>query len=129
MQKDGSVQPNGHTYVAILKAYSDLKDMKKGSKIHTKMATTGLLENDIFVGNALVDMYGKNGCLAQAHNVFDMLQVRDVVTWNALAVGYSQDGHNKEALDCLEQMQVQGINLDAITYLCIFKVCSKFVAT
>eukprot|EP00250_Pteridium_aquilinum_P018307 c24031_g5_i2 orf=344-967(+) len=56
MLKDDSVQPNGYTYVAVLKACSELKDMKRGSEVHTKMATTGVLEKDLFVGNTLVDM-------------------------------------------------------------------------
>ena len=63
----------------------------------------------------------EDGCLA----VFDRLPVRDVVTWNVLAAGYSQDGLSQAALDYSEQMQVQGINPDAISYLCIFKVCGN----
>ncbi|KAI5079221.1 hypothetical protein GOP47_0006892 [Adiantum capillus-veneris] len=122
---DGTVQPTGYTYVAVLKACSELKDVKRGSEIHKVVASTGLLVNDLYVGNAVVDMYAKSGCLAQAQGVFDALPVRDVVTWNVLASGYYQSGQNGEALSCLEQMEVQGISADAISYVSKLKACAN----
>ena len=41
--------------------------------------------------------------------------------------GYAQ-GHAKQALDCFEEMQREGILPNAVTYLCILKACATIGA-
>ncbi|EFJ10783.1 hypothetical protein SELMODRAFT_45004, partial [Selaginella moellendorffii] len=41
---------------------------------------------------ALVDMYSKCGCMAEARQVFDSIHRRDVVSWNAIITGYAHGG-------------------------------------
>ena len=63
-----------------------------------------LLEANIELGNALVDMYAKCGELEKAQKAFSDLSVRDVISWNALISGYAEKGHAEKALDSLKKM-------------------------
>ena len=44
----------------------------------------GLLERNIMVGNALVDMYAKSGVLALANQVLENLPNQNMFTWKVL---------------------------------------------
>eukprot|EP00250_Pteridium_aquilinum_P029439 c39383_g1_i1 orf=1-309(+) len=68
-------------------------------------------------------MYAKCGLLTKAQEVFDMLEVHNTVSWNALISGYVQHDLAKEALDCYEQMQLEGVTADAVTFTCSLKAC------
>ena len=57
-----------------------------------KLLSRGLLETNIVLGNALVDIYAKYGCLAKAQQVLEELPAWDVISWNALITRYAQKG-------------------------------------
>ncbi|KAI5080114.1 hypothetical protein GOP47_0005593 [Adiantum capillus-veneris] len=123
MQREG-ISPNSVTYTCILKACARMRAIDKGKKIHEEISKQGLLEHDIILSTALVDMYAKCGCLPQAQGVLEKLPSRSVVSWNALVAGYAQQGHGRQALDCYEQMRCEGIQPDSVTYTCILKACA-----
>eukprot|EP00250_Pteridium_aquilinum_P029183 c38703_g1_i1 orf=2-337(+) len=74
-------------------------------------------------------MYAKCGLLAEAHNVFDKLQVQDVVSWTALIGGYAEHGLGEESLSCFEEMQHKGASPDAGTFVCCLKACGSIKAS
>ena len=57
-------------------------------------------------------------CFVCHKKVFDRLTSHDVVLWIALIAGYADNGHGHYALDCFEQMQLEGIspNVAAFVY-------------
>ncbi|KAI5081354.1 hypothetical protein GOP47_0004537, partial [Adiantum capillus-veneris] len=122
LQREG-ISPNAITYTCILKACGLMQDADMGKRIHNDIFSQGLLEKDVVLGNALVDMYAKCGVLQKAQKVLDELPVRDVVSWSALIVGYVQQGQGQEALSCYQRMQSEGISPNAITYASILKAC------
>ncbi|KAL8550974.1 hypothetical protein ACS0TY_000162 [Phlomoides rotata] len=74
-----------------------------GGQLHGVATKTGVLSH-IYVGNALIDMYGKCGSLSNAGKVFDNLVERDCVSWNSMVTACAANGRVFEALDYLEQM-------------------------
>eukprot|EP00250_Pteridium_aquilinum_P019334 c24391_g4_i1 orf=349-705(+) len=104
------------TLVALLKACVKEKDLYKGSRLHADVLKRGLLQENIFVGGTLVNLYAKAGALAKAQQVFDELLARDVVSWTALIAGYCEHGHGEEALNCFEQMKHEGPSPNAVTF-------------
>lgn len=114
MQLEG-VFPDGITLVCSLKSCGSMGMIHKGKSLHTKIAKTGLVERDLVVGSALVDMYAKCGLLGEAHKVFCCLPVRDIVSWNALIGGYAKYELSMEVLKCIQQMGGEGIFPDLIT--------------
>eukprot|EP00250_Pteridium_aquilinum_P030757 c42058_g1_i1 orf=395-769(+) len=57
--KHNSVSISAYTFVDLLKACTELKDVETGSDLHAHAAKMGLFEDDLFVGSSLVDMYAK----------------------------------------------------------------------
>ncbi|KAH6556116.1 hypothetical protein KP509_1Z204000, partial [Ceratopteris richardii] len=116
MQLKG-VAPNAVTYVCCLIACGRIGD---GKEIHEEIVSKGLLET-LALGNALVDMYANCGFLKRALEVFDILPKWDVISWNALMSSYVKYEYGIKALNCLAQMQIEGVNPDFSTLVCGLK--------
>ncbi|KAL8152506.1 hypothetical protein V2J09_010266 [Rumex salicifolius] len=48
------------------------------------------VQMNVYLGNTLIDMYGKRGLVESAQRVFDQMAVRNLVSWNALIMGYAK---------------------------------------
>ncbi len=81
------------------------------------------LHSNIFVGNSLVDMYGKCGSMEDAQRVFNNMPLHDVVSWNAILGGCAMHGHGKEALRHFELMCEEGVKPNDITFVCLLSAC------
>lgn len=68
-------------------------------------------------------MYGRCGSLESARKLFDGMFKRDLVTWNAMIALYAQNGHDKEALQLLRQMQQAGVVPDKVTLISSLTAC------
>ena len=121
---DSSVLPHSHTFVTSLKACAKLRDYGRGTQIHAEVARMGLVEEDLFVGSALINLYAKCGSFVKAHEVFDRLTIRNVVSWNAMISSYADHGYGEESLKYVEKMTLEGIAPNSITFLCGLKSCS-----
>ena len=64
MQNDG-LSPDLNTLVSLLKAYGSVVVADNDIEIHNEIVSTRLLEDNIELGNALVDMYAKCGQLGK----------------------------------------------------------------
>ncbi|KAJ7531601.1 hypothetical protein O6H91_14G050200 [Diphasiastrum complanatum] len=122
LQTNG-IKPNGVTFGSILKACGSIAAIDQGKWIHSQVIEHGL-ESDMLVGSALVDMYAKCGDVDKAHQVFDSLPGRDIVSWSALIGGYAQHGLGQEALQVFESMQQEGLKPNDITLVSVLCACS-----
>lgn len=66
MQRTGTL-PNNFTFPFVFKACAAISALQEGKQIHSHVIINGF-ELDVFVANALVDMYGKCGSLEVARN-------------------------------------------------------------
>ena len=48
---------------------------------------------ELFVGHSLIDMFSKCGYIEDAHQEFDKMCTRDVVSWSAMIAEYDQSGY------------------------------------
>lgn len=124
MQQEG-VSPDAVTFACLLKACGSVQDINMGNDFHALVQREGLLERNVVVANALVDMYAKCGLLGKAQAVFDELPIQDVVSWNVLILGYAQNGYAEEAFESFECMKARGFHPDGFTFVCIFKACAS----
>ncbi|KAH7365261.1 hypothetical protein KP509_18G017500, partial [Ceratopteris richardii] len=123
MQLKG-VAPNAVAYVCCLIACGRIGDVEKGKEMHEEIVSKGLLET-FALGNALVDMYANCGFLQRALEVFDILPKRDVISWNALMSGYVKYEYGIKALNCLAQMEIEGVAPNAVAYVCCLIACGR----
>ncbi|XP_019176451.1 PREDICTED: pentatricopeptide repeat-containing protein At5g16860 [Ipomoea nil] len=112
---DIELRPDVISLVNVLPACAPAKAWRLGKQIHGYAIRRGLYE-DVFVGNAIVDMYAKCEQMNEANKVFERMEVKDVVSWNAMVTGYSQIGRFTEALGLFERMRHQEIELNVITW-------------
>eukprot|EP00250_Pteridium_aquilinum_P023247 c2648_g1_i1 orf=620-2701(+) len=126
MQMEGMF-PDPVTYVCCLKACGILGTVDRGMELHSDVILKGFDEN-LIVGNTLVDMYAKFGLLAEAKEVFEKLPQRDIVSWNALATGYAEHGLGLEVLNLLGRMNMEAVEPDTVTFVCCLKGCSSIGA-
>ncbi|XP_019093162.1 PREDICTED: pentatricopeptide repeat-containing protein At2g33680-like isoform X1 [Camelina sativa] len=118
------IKPSEYTIVGVLNACSDICYVEEGKQLHSFLLKLGY-ERHLFATTALVDMYGKGGCLADARKGFDCLQERDVALWTSIISGYVQNSDNEEALVLYRGMKTQGIIPNEPTMASILKACSS----
>eukprot|EP01018_Ginkgo_biloba_P028363 Gb_34253 [translate_table: standard] len=116
------VKSNSVTFASVLPASANLAALDHGRGVHAYIIRSGF-DPDIFVGNALVDMYAKCGSIEDARHVFDTMTRRNVVSWTTMIVGYAMHGYGKESLQVFEQMQLSSSKPNHITFLGVLSAC------
>ncbi|KAI4357064.1 hypothetical protein L6164_001038 [Bauhinia variegata] len=86
------------TIASILRAAGMSGNAYFGKWVHGFYVETGRVSWDVYIGNAIVDMYFKCGLLHDARQAFDEMPYRNVVSWTAIIVAYVQYDKCKEAL-------------------------------
>ncbi|KAM0939819.1 putative tetratricopeptide-like helical domain superfamily [Dioscorea sansibarensis] len=127
--KRESVWPTHYTFGNILNASANLSDLQLGKQAHCHVLKHGFRfeagpEPDIFVGNALVDMYLKCGSVDEGGKVFERMIGKDRVSWNAMIVGYAQNGCGEETLHLFQRMLSSGETPDHVTMIGVLSGCS-----
>ncbi|KAH6761052.1 Tetratricopeptide repeat superfamily protein [Perilla frutescens var. frutescens] len=122
MQVEG-IAPNELTMASVLKACSSLSALEQGKQIHAHVVKNGFTL-EVPIGSALSTMYAKCGSLDDGHAIFRRMSAKDVVTWNAMISGLSQNGQGIEALDLFEEMLLEGVKPDYVSFVNILSACS-----
>ncbi|KAL5728164.1 UMP/CMP kinase [Ranunculus cassubicifolius] len=112
MEEEG-VQPDQFTFPRVLKACAGLGSIRIGEAVHRSVVRCGFCR-DVFILNALVDMYSKCGDIVKARKVFDKIVVRDSVSWNSMLISYVHHGLLVQALDVFRGMLRAGFEPDSI---------------
>eukprot|EP01018_Ginkgo_biloba_P031778 Gb_10324 [translate_table: standard] len=112
------------TYVSVLQECASKKALPEGKLVHA-LVTDGGLPSDMFLGNTLVNMYGKCGSLLDARRVLDQMPKRNVVSWTVLIAAYARYGQSHEALALFYQMQRTGIQPNEFTFTSILPACAN----
>ncbi|XP_022736657.1 pentatricopeptide repeat-containing protein At4g39530-like [Durio zibethinus] len=118
------VRPDFITMLASIQACSNLSSFMPGQVIHGYITKTGLI-SDIFIQNALIDMYGRSGRLDLAEKTFEEMSTKDIGSWNSLIAAYGINGNGRPAL-----LAFTGLNKssphkpNAITFTNILSACS-----
>lgn len=115
------IRPNEVTIAAVLPAFGKLGRVLLGKSVHCYWIRRGYGDN-VFVETGLVDMYSKFGCMKIARNVFDDMSVRNVVSWNAIISGYSENGCGEEALRMFSSMRRRGLSGDIFTVMSLISI-------
>ncbi|KAK4710409.1 hypothetical protein R3W88_004922 [Solanum pinnatisectum] len=117
------VMPNELTMASMLKACSSLAALEQGKQIHAHIVKHGF-SLEVPIGSALSTMYAKSGSLHDGNLVFRRMPARDLVSWNSMMSGLSQNGCGTEALELFEEMLHEGTRPDYVTFVNILSACS-----
>jgi pentatricopeptide repeat protein len=118
-------KPDNFTLPCVLKACAGLWDVGLGQVIHGMAVKTGLI-SDVFVGNALIAMYGKCGFVEEAVKVLECMPERNLVSWNSMICGFSENGCSQESYDILRNILEgeEGLIPDVATIVTVLPVCA-----
>ncbi|KAL5776731.1 hypothetical protein ACOSP7_009657 [Xanthoceras sorbifolium] len=122
--KSSGFHADDFTYTSILSSCACLEYLEMGCQLHTVIIKNNLASN-LFVGNALVDMYAKSGALTEARQLFDRMRNQDNVSWNAIIVGYVQEGDKFEAFNMFQRMILCGIVPDEVSLASILSASAN----
>ncbi|KAL4395730.1 hypothetical protein AHAS_Ahas01G0021100 [Arachis hypogaea] len=114
------------TMASVLTAFTSLKDLAGGMQFHAKMIKSGFHRNT-HVGSGLIDLYSKcAGGMLECRKVFEEITAPDLVLWNTMISGYSQNEDlSEDALCCFRKMQRVGFRPDDCSFVCVVSACSN----
>ena len=122
--KEEGWRPNDVTVLGALSACSQLGAVRQGEIVHAYIKDEKLNMN-VIVCNAVIDMYGKCGFVNKAYSVFGKMRCRkSLITWNTMIMAFAMNGDGYKALDLLDQMVLDGVRPDAVSYLAALCACN-----
>ncbi|KAD3337162.1 hypothetical protein E3N88_32682 [Mikania micrantha] len=116
--------PDEFTYTSILSTCAFLKSVELGKQLHS-LAIKNKFNMNLFVGNALVDMYAKSSSLQDAIKQFSMIKNRDNVSWNAMIVGFVQEEEENNAFSMFQRMRKDAITPDEVCFASLLSACAN----
>ncbi|CAN6487019.1 unnamed protein product [Victoria cruziana] len=121
MQKLGLVF-DSVTVTLLASVCSNLGDARMAIQAHAYMFRHGIY----FEGmeGYLVDMHMKSGQVETARRIFERVKRKDLVLWNAMIAGYTQNGLRSEAFKIFQGMVEQKQRPNSVTLASILPACS-----
>ncbi|XP_057966296.1 pentatricopeptide repeat-containing protein At4g33990 [Malania oleifera] len=120
----GGIKLDSVTVSSVLPVCAQMNDLLSGMLIHLYVIKHGL-EFDVFVSNALINMYAKFGTLGHAEKIFDQMMVRDVVSWNSIIAAYEQNGDPVTAFKFFAKMRQTGFQPDLLTVVSLASIVAQ----
>lgn len=87
----------------VLKACGQLSWTQLGKEAHGFVLKKGM-DRDVFVGNALMLMYGECASVESARLIFDKMMERDVVSWSTMIRSLSRNKEFDMAMELIREM-------------------------
>lgn len=121
---DQGVEPTNVTIMEALHACADLGDLERGLFVH-KLLDQLKLGTDVSMTNSLISMYSKCKNVDIAADIFSKLQGKTLVSWNAMILGYAQNGRVNEALNYFCKMRSKNIKPDSFTMVSVIPALAE----
>ncbi|XP_014490398.1 pentatricopeptide repeat-containing protein At1g05750, chloroplastic isoform X3 [Vigna radiata var. radiata] len=105
--REANIEPNHITLITLLSVcahHPSQSSITFGTAVHAHACKLGLHVNDVMVGTALIDMYGKCDRVDFARLAFNQMGVRNLVSWNTMINGYMRNGRIEDALQLFDQL-------------------------
>ncbi|CAK9164682.1 unnamed protein product [Ilex paraguariensis] len=120
-----NLKPNSVTIVALLVASGELLEWRLGKEIHGYCLRNGILHLNAHVGTSLIGFYLRFD-VSIACLVFQLMVLKNTVSWNAMITGYFNVGDNLKALELFVCMLMDGVKCDSVSMLVAIQACAEF---
>ncbi|KAE9618870.1 putative tetratricopeptide-like helical domain-containing protein [Lupinus albus] len=118
------LKPDSVILASVLPVCGRLEDVKLGMTLQGCAVRNGF-DSDLYVSNALIDMYCKCGDPVEAHRVLSNMVYRDTVSWSTMISGYSQNCLYKESYQLYIRMVGIGLKTNAIVATSVLPALGK----
>ncbi|KFK28546.1 hypothetical protein AALP_AA7G010600 [Arabis alpina] len=127
MEEEG-ISPDVYSVTAVLNCCARNRLLDEGKRVHEWIKENDM-GFDMFVSNALMDMYAKCGSMREAELVFSEMPVKDIYSWNTVIGGYSKNCYANEALSLFSLMlEEKRVDPDERTVACLLPACASLSA-
>ncbi|XP_015583544.1 pentatricopeptide repeat-containing protein At4g33990 [Ricinus communis] len=126
MQASG-VQLQAQILGSLVDACSHLGSLQLCKEIHGYLTRNFfyILEGDnIHLGTSILNMYIRCGSISSAREYFNRMVAKDNITWTSMIEGYGIHGMAIEALKLFNQMLVERVLPNRVTFLSLLSACS-----
>ncbi|KAJ0014949.1 hypothetical protein Pint_21460 [Pistacia integerrima] len=118
--------PDSVTLTSVIPTCARGGFLRQGKEIHAVTIRMGF-NFDLFVTNALTDMYAKCGCLDLAQRVFD-ISLRDELSYNILIASYAETSDCSKSLSLFSEMGLIGMMHDVVSFVGAISACANLAA-
>lgn len=124
MQLEGSIQPDTVTILSLLSLCAESMLLIEGKTLHGFVLRrfNGL---SILVINSLMNMYSKCNQMEKAEILFMSAQDQDLVSWNTMISGYTQNGNSMCAQHLFKKLMHQCLECTLSTVLAVLSSCDS----
>lgn len=122
--RESGVELNVYSFSCLIKSLAGAKALFQGLKTHGLLVKNGLLGSNILM-TSLIDMYFKCGKTKLALRVFEEVEERDVVVWGAMIAGFSHNRLNREALEYVRWMTIEGVEVNSVILTSVLPVVGE----
>ncbi|KAF5735787.1 Pentatricopeptide repeat-containing protein [Tripterygium wilfordii] len=123
MLRDG-VKFDSVSILAVVQACAEIGSFELAMQIHQIAIKCDFYGNDLFIMNALINMYSEIGSLELASKLFDIVPAYDVALWNSMIAAYNDSGYYEEATSLFCEMRAEGIQEDERTIVIMLSLCA-----
>ncbi|KAI9076420.1 hypothetical protein K1719_028577 [Acacia pycnantha] len=121
------VQLDSYTLPFVIRTCRDRKELEMGRAIHGIILKLGLHLDQIICAS-LVDMYAKSMVIGDAHQLFEEMLHKDLVTWTVIIGAYAECKNAYESFVLFDRMMEEGVAPDKVAMVTIVNACAKLGA-
>ncbi|WOG81409.1 hypothetical protein DCAR_0100556 [Daucus carota subsp. sativus] len=119
------VSPNCATIVTVLSACISIRAVKIGKSVCC-YSLKNFDDDNVVLGNVLLDFFVKFGSLGCARYLFERMRKRDVVSWTTMVGGFVQRGFYDVAVRVFQEMVRGGeVEPNEATIVSMLSACSS----
>ncbi|KAJ8422857.1 hypothetical protein Cgig2_011059 [Carnegiea gigantea] len=123
------VEVNPDSYVVLLSAFAEFdileEGIRSGKELHAYVIRSGLDNAKVAVGNGLITMYAKCGAIDYACSVFELMEDKDIVSWNSLISSLDQNELYEESVRNFCRMRRSGLKPSNFTLISCLSSCAS----
>ncbi|KAK4772977.1 hypothetical protein SAY87_027996 [Trapa incisa] len=113
-------------YARLLQYFSDRRHLRQGQQLHARLVLHAVTI-DNYLASKLINFYSKLNRLSEARRVFDGIPRRNLLSWNALLIGFTVRGRFRDTLGLFSSLvtcESEALKPDGYTVSCALKALS-----
>ncbi|KAM7279734.1 hypothetical protein ACFE04_006868 [Oxalis oulophora] len=114
------------TLLVVIQASAVVGCFKIAMQVHNIAIKLNYV-HDLFIVNALVNMYSEIGYIELARKLFDSNPTTDIALWNSMLSSYSENGFLEEAVILFAKMRTEGFSENEGTAIIMLSLCAKLL--